>query len=193
MRLLATPDDNTTDLIEALDEATRQSGNASPVSNDSKSSSASEETEFVPTRRNTMASNVPAPDTGGKSKEEPQAPLLSQEQLMQVIRELSPRSQKPKAKEPGTFSGTRDQLRPFLALITIFFESLGWREECDDDKIAYITGCLREDALKWYIPYAENKQETLWTNYEEFIEELKRQFGTSDEQGEARRMLRTLR
>jgi len=71
---------------------------------------------------------------------------------------LSTRTRKPQIREPSTFDGDRDNLRGWLAQLSVYFEILGWEEDHDDDKIKYTTCLLRGDAMKWYTPYAEKVQ-----------------------------------
>ena len=56
---------------------------------------------------------------------------------------LSIGTRKPKIREPSTFDGDRDNLRGWLAQLSVYFEILGWEEDHDDDKMKYTTCLLR--------------------------------------------------
>jgi len=102
---------------EALAEAIQHSQAASSTTDSSKSESDMDETDAVPTRRNTMASTSnPNPDTKGKEALPPSN--LTPEQIQQIIGALTAgagNTRKPKIKEPSTFHGEWDQLRGWLA------------------------------------------------------------------------------
>jgi len=106
---------------------------------------------------------------------------------------LSIGTRKPKIREPSTFDGDRDNLRGWLAQLAVYFEILGWEEDHNDDKIKYTTCLLREDAMKWYTPYAEKAQAKSWTTWEEYQNELRRQFGPVNARDEARTKIRKLK
>jgi len=73
------------------------------------------------------------------------------------------------------------------------FQILGWEEDHNDDKIKYTTCLLRGDAMKWYTPYAEKAQAKSWTTWEEYQNELRRQFGPVNARDEARAKIRKLK
>ena len=170
MRLTATPNDRTAqqpvdqeidltegeiDLVglgETLAESIEHSQAASSESESSQEESDSDETDAVPTRRNTMASTTnPNPDTRGKGAETLPLPNLTTEQIQQIIGALTggaDNTKKPKIKEPSTFHGERDQLRGWLAKLSVYFKGVGWEFEYDNDKIVYALSLLRGDALK---------------------------------------------
>jgi len=106
---------------------------------------------------------------------------------------LSTGTRKPKIREPSTFDGDRDNLRGWLAQLAVYFEILGWEKDHDDDKIKYTTCLLRGDAMKWYTPYAEKAQAKSWTTWEEYQNELRRQFGPVNARDEARAKIRKLK
>ena len=106
-------------LGEALAEFIQHSQAASATADSQEEGSDSDETDAVPTRRNTMAStSTPTPDTKGK-KADPLLPSnLTPDQIQQIMGALtggSGNKKKPKIKEPSTFHGERDQLRGWLA------------------------------------------------------------------------------
>jgi len=102
-------------------------------------------------------------------------------------------TRKPKIREPSTFEGDREHLRGWLAQLSVYFEILGWEEDNDDDKIKYTTCLLRGDAMKWYTPYAEKVQAKDWTTWEEYQNELRKQFGPVNARDEARARIRKLK
>jgi len=106
---------------------------------------------------------------------------------------LSTGTREPKIREPSTFEGNRDDLRGWLAQLSVYFEILEWEEEHDDDKIKYTTCLLRGDAMKWYILYAEKVPAKSWTTWGEYKNELKRQFGPVNPRDEARAKIRKLK
>jgi len=106
---------------------------------------------------------------------------------------LSIGTRKPKIREPSTFDGDRDNLRGWLAQLAVYFEILGWEENHNDDRIKYTTCLLRGDAMKWYTPYAEKAQAKSWTTWEEYQNELRRQFGPVNARDEARAKIRKLK
>jgi len=106
---------------------------------------------------------------------------------------LSNGTRKPKIREPSTFDGDRDNLRGWLAQLSVYFEILGWEDNHDGDKIKYTTCLLRGDAMKWYTPYAEKAQAKSWTTWDEYQNELKRQFGPVNARDEARAKIRKLK
>jgi len=168
-----------TSLEEALAEAAQRSSNASPVSSDSEHEPQSSEDDTpTRTRRNTiMTSKQKEGETS--HKEEGTG--------------LSTGTRKPKIREPSTFNGDRDNLRGWLAQLAVYFEILGWEEGHNDDKIKYTTCLLRGDAMKWYTPYAEKAQAKSWTTWEEYQNELRKQFGPVNARDEARAKIRKLK
>jgi len=106
---------------------------------------------------------------------------------------LSTGIRKPKIREPSTFDGDRDNLRGWLAQLSVYFEILGWEDNHDRDKIKYTTCLLRGDAMKWYTPCAEKVQAKSWTTWDEYQNELRRQFGPVNARDEARAKIRKLK
>jgi len=143
----------------------------------------------------TSTSN-PNPDTKEKGDEPLQPPNLTTEQIQQIIGALTGgagNTKKPKIKERSTFHGERDQLRGWLAQLSVYFKGVGWETEYDNDKIVYALSLLRGDALKWATRYIERQQEETWENWDAFKDELRRQVGEIDEQGAARAKLMIMR
>jgi len=208
LRLIATPNDKTAQqpvdqeidlpeteidlegLGEALAEAIQHSRAASATTDSSEEGSDSDETDAVPTRRNTMVStSTPNPDTKGKGADPPLPSNLTPDQIQQIIGALtggSGNTKKPKIKEPSTFHGERDQLRGWLAQLSVYFKGVGWEFEYNNDKIVYALSLLIGDALKWATPYIERRQDVTWSSWDDFKNELQGQFGEIDEQGAAR-------
>ena len=211
MRHVATPNDKTAqqpvdqeiDLTEAeidlgglgqaLAESIQHSRATSATTDSSEEGSDSDETDAVPTRRNTMAStSTPNPDTKGKGTDPPLPCNLTPDHILQIIGALtggSGNTKKPKIKEPSTFHGERDQLRGWLAQLSVYFKGVGWEFEYNNDKIVYALSLLRGDALKWATPYIERRQDVTWSSWDDFKNELQGQFGEIDEKGAARAKL----
>jgi len=110
-------------LGEAFAQSIPHSRAASSTTDSAKESSDSDETDAVPTRRNTMAStSTPNPDTKDKEAAPPLPSNLTPDQIQQIIEALpggSGHTKKPKIKEPSTFHGERDQLRGWLAQLSV--------------------------------------------------------------------------
>ena len=151
------------ELGAALAESIQHSRAASETTDSSEEGSDSDETDAVPTRRNTMASTAtPNQDTKGKGTDPPLPSNLTPDQIQQIIGALtggSGNTKKPKIKEPSTFHGERDQLRGWLAQLSVYFKGVGWEFEYNSDKIVYALSLLRGDALKWATPYIERRQD----------------------------------
>jgi len=178
-------------LGEALAESIQHSRTVSTDTDSTQEESDSDETDAVPTRRNTMASPS-NPDTKGKETESPLPSNLTPEHIKQIIGALTGGAgniKKPKIKEPSTFHGERDQLRGWLAQLAVYFKGVGWETEYDNDKLVYALSLLRGNALKWATPYIERRQDVTWSDWDAFKDELRGQFGEMDEQGAARAKL----
>ena len=178
-------------LGEALAESIQHWRAASATTDRLEEGSHSDETEAVPTRRNTMASTFnPNPDT--KGKEVPPLPNLTPEQIQQIIGALTGgagNTKMSKIKEPSTFHGERDQLRGWLAQLSVNFKGVGSEFDYNNDKIVYAPSLLRGYALKWATPYIARRQDVTWSSWDDFKNELKGQFGEIGEQGAARAKL----
>jgi len=178
-------------LGEALAESIQHSRAASSTTDSSEEASDSDETNAVPTRRNPMASTS-NPNLDIKGKEVPPLPDLTPEQIQQVIGALTGgagNTKKPKIKEPSTFHGERNQLRGWLAQLSVYFKGVGWEFDYNNNKIVYALSLLRGDALKWATPYIKRRQDVTWSSWDDFRNELQGQFGGINEQGAARAKL----
>jgi len=132
----------------------------------------------------------PYPDT--KGKEVPPLPNLTPEQIQQIIGALTGgagNTKKPQIREPSTFHGKRDQLRGWLAQLSVYFKAVGWEFDYNNDKIVSALSLLRGDALKWATAYIERRQDVTWCSWDDFKNELQGQFGEIDKQGRARAKL----
>jgi len=180
-------------LGEALAESIQHSRAASSTTDSAEESSDSDETDAVPTRRNTIAStSTPNPHTKGKQAAAPLPSNLTPDQIQQIIGALtggSGNTKKPKIKEASTFHGERDQLRGWLAQLSVYFKGVGLEFEYNNDKIVYALSLLRGDALKWATPYIERRKDVTWSSWDDFKNELQGQFGEIDKQGAARAKL----
>ena len=74
------------------------------------------------------------------------APILTPEQMSQIITSLSGGPRKPKAKEAEEYRGERHKLRGWLAQLIVYYRTVGWQSGHDEDKILYATSLLRADA-----------------------------------------------
>jgi len=120
-------------------------------------------------------------------------PILSPEQMRQIITSLSGGTRKPKAKEPEVYRGERPKLRGWLAQLIVYYRTVGWQNGHDKEKILYATSLQREDAGTWITPYAEERMTRAWDNWAGFKAELQREFGIIDAKGEARIRLKNMK
>ena len=143
-------------LGEALTESIQHSQTASPNTDSGEDDSDTDETNAIPTRRNTMGSTSNLnPDIKGKGKSPLLLPNLTQEQIQQIMGVLTGgggNTKKPRIKEPSTFDWERDQLRGWLAQLSVYFKGVGREFEYNNDKIVYALSLLRGDVLKWATP-----------------------------------------
>jgi len=121
---------------------------------------------------------------GARSSET--TPILSPEQMRQIITSLSRGTRKPKAKELEVYRGERHKLQGCLAQLIVSYRTVGWQNGHDKEIILYATSLLGDDAGTWITPYAEERITPVWDNWAVFKAELQRQFGVSDAKGEAR-------
>jgi len=119
----------------------------------------SDETDAVPTRRNTMASSSTSnSDTKKEATSRPPLRNLTPEQIQQMIGALTGaavNTEIPRIKEPSTFHGEQDQLRGWLTQLSVYFNRVGCEFEYNNDKMVYTLSLLRGDALKGATPYME--------------------------------------
>jgi len=120
-------------------------------------------------------------------------PILSPEQMRQIITFLSGGIRRPKAKEPEVYRGERHKLRGWLTQLIVYYSTVGWQNGQDEEKILYATSLLRDDAGTWITPYAEERITPAWDNWAGFKVELQRQFGVIDAKGEARIRLKNMK
>jgi len=139
-------------LGEALAESILHSRTASSTTDSEEESFDSDNTDSVPTRRNTLVStSTPHPDTKSKEAAPPIPSNLKRDQIQQIIGALtggSENTKKPKIKKPSTFHGEQDQLRGWLAQPSVCFNGVGWEFEYNNDKLVYALRLLRGEALK---------------------------------------------
>jgi len=131
-------------------------------------------------------------DQGGATSSDT-TPILSPEQMRQLITSLSGGTRKPKAKEPEVYRGERHKLRGWLAQVIVNYRTVGWQNGHDEDMIVYATSPLRDDAGTWITPYAEERITPAWHNWAGFKAELQSQFGVIDAKGQARIRLKNMK
>jgi len=120
-------------------------------------------------------------------------PIISPNQMRQIITSLSGGTRKPKAKEPEVYRGERQKLRGWLAQLIVYYRTGGWQNGHDEEKILCATSLLRDDAGTWITPYAEERITPALDNWAWFKPELRRQFGVIDAKGEARIKLKKMK
>jgi len=108
------------------------------------------------------------------------APIMSQEQMRQIITSLSGGTKKPKAKEPEVYRGEQHKLRGWLAKLIVYYRTVGLQNGHDEEKILYATSLLRDDAGTWITPCAEERITPAWETWTGFKAELQRQLGVID-------------
>jgi len=128
---------------------------------------------------------------GATSPETP--PILSPEQRKRIITSLSGGTSKDKAKKPDVYRGERDKLRGWLAQLIVYYRTVGWQNDHDEEKILYATSLLRDDAGTWITPYAAERITPVWDNWAGFKVELQSQFGVIDATGGARNRLKNIK
>jgi len=126
-------------LGEAVAECIQNSQAASSERDSPEEGSDLDETDAVPTRKNTMAcTSNPNPDTKEKGVALLQPPNLTSEQIQQIRGALARgggNTKKQKIKERSTFQGKWDELKGWLAQRSVYFKGVGWEFEYDNDKI----------------------------------------------------------
>jgi len=136
-----------------------------------------------------MAATV---EQGGASSSDT-TPIMSPEQISQIIGSLSGGTRRPKAKEPEVYRGERHKLRGWLAQLVVYYRTVGWQNGHDEEKILYAISLLRDDAGTWITPYAEERITPAWDTWAAFKAELQIQFGVIDAKGEARIRLKNMK
>ena len=100
---------------------------------------------------------------------------------------------KPKVKEPDTFSGSPSKLTAFLAECQLTFDLNPSRYRSERAKVSWVISYLREAPLHSVQPYLDNKPRPeflqTWSNFQAY---LRNGFGDPDELGTARQKLRSL-
>jgi len=129
----------------------------------------------------------------GGSTSADQTPILSSEQMRQIVTALSRGTRKPKAKEPEVYRGERHKLRAWLAQLIVYYRTVEWQNGHNEEKVLCATSLLRDDAGTWITPNAEERITPTWDNWAGFKAELQRQFGVIDAKGEARIRLKNMR
>jgi len=120
-------------------------------------------------------------------------PMLSPEQMRQIITSLSGGTRKPKVKEPEVYRGECHKLGGWLAQLIVSYRTVGWHTGHDEEKILYSPRLLSDDAGTWITLYAEERISPTCDNWAGFTAELQRQFGVIDAKGEARIKLKNMK
>ena len=109
-------------------------------------------------------------------------------QLSKSIRKRDSPSEKARAREPDTFDGSDPRkLQPFLLQCILYFRSNRSTYSTGTAKVNFALSFLRDTALQWFEPaLLEYDVVEPWMNsWEEFILELKINFGSIDPIGDA--------
>jgi len=126
----------------------------------------------------------PNPDT--KGKEVFPSRNLTPDQIHQIIGALTggtENTMKPKINERSTFHDKRDQLRGWLAQLSVNFKGEGCEFEYNNAKMVYALSLLPGDTLKWATAYIERRQDVTWISWDDFKNELQGQLGEIYQQG----------
>jgi hypothetical protein len=107
-------------------------------------------------------------------------------------------SARTKTREPDTFDGSDSRkLQPFLLQCHLNFWDRSDAFSSGSAKVTYALSYLKGTALDWFEPAllgADLINEPIWlSDYEEFVSELKVNFGPYDPEGEAETELENLR
>ena len=105
-------------------------------------------------------------------------------------------SSRTRTREPDTFDGSEPRkLQSFLVQCQLNFRDRPEAFSSDDAKVTYALSYLKGTALDWFEPALENpSDEPDWfSDYDEFVAELKANFGPYDPEGEAEAELESLR
>jgi len=129
----------------------------------------------------------------GRASSSDTTPIMSPEQMKQIITSLSAGTRRPKAKEPEVYRGERHKLRGWLAQLIVYYRTVRWQHGHDEEKILYATSLLRDDAGTWITPYAEERITPACDTWAGLKAELQRQFGGIDAKGEARIRLKNMK
>ena len=118
--------------------------------------------------------------------------------LLRLLQNASRPTPKPIAKlrEPDPFDGSDSRkLRTFLALCQLNFRSNSVAFPDDSAKVNYALSYLKGTALEWFEPAITDfdKEEPWMTEWDEFVRQLKVNFGPPDPVGDAEEGLDMLR
>ena len=131
-------------------------------------------------------------EQGGTTSSNP-TPILSEEQMRQIVTSLSGGTRRPKAKEPQVYRGERHKLRGWLAQLIVYYRTVGRQDGHDEEKILYATSLLIDDAGTWITPYAKERIHPTWDTWAGFKAESQRQFGLVNAKREARIKLKSMK
>jgi hypothetical protein len=137
------------------------------------------------------------PDPGNNNPV-PDAEQRDYERLLKLVETIKQPANKQKAKlrEPDAFDGSDTRkLRTFLALCQLNFRSLSKAFQDDESKVNYALSYLKGTALEWFEPsITDSDEEELWmSDWDEFVRQLKTNFGPADPVGDAEEGLDALR
>jgi len=119
--------------------------------------------------------------------------IFNPEQMSQIIASSSGGNRKSIAKEPEVPRGERHKLRGWLAQLIVYYRTVGWQNDHDEEKVRYATSLLRDDTGTWITLYAEERITPTGDNWAGLKAELQRQFGVIYAKGEARIRLKNMK
>jgi len=96
--------------------------------------------------------------------------------------------------DPEPFYGDRSKLRDFISQVRLVIQAQPSRFVTERQKVIFTATFLRGSAFSWLQPYLEAiETPILLSNFESFINELKRVFGDPNQVASAERKLRQLK
>ena len=101
----------------------------------------------------------------------------------------------PSISAPAKFTGRdRTKLRTFLAQCRLVFKANPRKYKKDSTKVTFVCSYLDDLAFRWYENHLVAKAEPAWfSNFQQFEEQLKENFGEINESATAERKIRRLR
>ncbi|MDV2583518.1 DUF4939 domain-containing protein, partial [Alkalibacillus haloalkaliphilus] len=100
-----------------------------------------------------------------------------------------------KVNPPAIFTGKRTQLKTFINDLLLYFMVNARTYDTDTKKIAFMLSYMRDGtAGPWKeVKLEEQQTKEDWGGFPAFLEDLRKQFKPSDEEGDARTSLRLLK
>lgn len=98
-------------------------------------------------------------------------------------------TREPKMEAPQKFAGESSRLRGFLAQLVITINAQPSRYQTEQQKCHYAVSLFTGRALEWIAPYAQDPDHEIFSDFAQFLEELKTVFGDVNEKAMAEHSL----